>query len=219
MGRRSLLAVLLGFTTVAATPADGPAPPLGGRFAGSVLLSEAPLSASDLSPDLSSADRLRLLAYLDRRAAFRSRIGVVAGDAALHRRRTRLEQEIVSVIEQPGIEVLATAIAVGAPLAADPLKEPEGEAAWAESALRDPGAAPAAPYLYAFLASRYRIQLERAPDDRSALERLAKKYKTMLERARHANDSIFMLLADDLDGRASISASASRHPRQYLPDT
>jgi hypothetical protein len=219
MRRRLLLAVLLGCTTVAATPADGPAPPLGGRFAGSVLLSEAPLSATDLSPDLSSADRLRLLAYLDRRAAFRSRIATVAGDVALHGRRVRLEQEMVSVIEQPGIERLASAIAASAALSADPLKGPEDEVAWAEGALREPGAAPAAPYLYAFLASRYRIQLERAPEDRGALERLAKKYKTMLDRVRNANDGIFILLADDLDGRASISASASRHPRQYLPDT
>ena len=45
----------------------------------------------------------------------------------------------------------------------------------------------------AFLASRYRLQFEQAGDDRPTLERLAKKYKTMLERVRGADDPIFQL--------------------------
>ena len=93
------------------------------------------------------------------------------------------------------------------------------EATWAEDIVRDGANAPAAPYLYAFLASRYRMQFEQADEDRPFLERLAKKYKTMLERVRNAGDPLFVMLADDLDGRERLSPGATRHPRQYLPDT
>jgi hypothetical protein len=208
---RAMGTVVLGVAAIlCATGAHaqtGP-PPVGGRLAGAVLLGETPLTEKDLPGDLSSADRMRLAGYLERWQAFGTRQGPVSGDLDTWRRRARLEREIASVIERDGIERAAAAIAYS-----------DAEAAWAERLVREPSHAVAAPYLYALLASRYRMQFDRADEDRPLLERLAKKYKTMLDRVRNAGDSLLVMLADDLDSRPALSAGATRHPRQYLPDT
>ena len=216
---RALIAAVLG---VASPAADGPAvaPPLGGRLAGAVLLLEQPLTTADIPQDLSSADRMRLGAYLVRWRGFRTSQGAIAGSVETWKRRERLEREIASILERPGIEQAAYGIAWSqGPFGLTDGVDADAEAQWAERLLRDPANAAASPYLYAFLASRYRLQLERAPEDREALERLARKYRTMLHRVKGSGDAIFLLLADDLDGRASLGAGAARHPRQYLPDT
>jgi hypothetical protein len=193
-------------------------PSLGGRLAGSVLMSEAPLTELDFPRHLSSSDRDSLAAYVERWNAFKTRQAAIGGSLETWNRRERLEREIVAAVERPGIEQVAHAIAWSQGpygVTTDVLQE----ATWAEGLLRDSANASAAPYLYAFLASRYRMQFERADDDRPALEGLAKKYKTMLERVRNAGDPLFVMLADDLDGRERLSPGATRHPRQYLPDT
>ena len=193
---------------------------MGGQLARAVLLGGPPLSGDGLPEDLPSADRLRLLGYIDRRNDFVSRQPHITGNPDTP--RLALEREIASVIEKPGIEQEAWEIAWAAgdaPVARAP-EQPEAEAEWAESILRSRPGSPAAPYFYAFLASRYRLMFERAPgDDRAALERLARKYRTMLERTRGAGDSLFVLLAGDLDGLPRLSDDATRHPREYLPDT
>jgi hypothetical protein len=180
--------------TVLAQP--GP-PPLGGRLAGAMLLGETPLTRADLPEDLPTADRLRLLGYIDR--------GPGRG----------LATQVAAAIEADGSETAARAVAsaLGGATGADE------EAAQAEALLRDRAHAVAAPFLYAYLAARYRLQFEQAADDRPALERLAKKYRTMIERVRNSDDALFRLLADDLDNRPALSAGATRHPREYLPDT
>jgi hypothetical protein len=196
-------------------------PPVGGKLARAVLLGGDPLTAQDLPPDLSSSDRLRLLAYLERRADFRSRPGTSSSGAPVPAHQVRLEQDIATVVERTGIEEEAAEIAHSAPpLSAEgPARRAADEASWAEGVLRQRPSSPAAPYLYAYLAARYREIFEQLPDDRSALERQARKYKTMLERVRGADDPIFQLLANDLDGLPSLSAGATRRPQQYLPDT
>jgi hypothetical protein len=214
--------VLLGWTVVAHTLLPQPhiaPPPVGGRLAAAVLLGGAPLDG--LPEDLSSSDRMQLTAYRERWQSFKP-LGTPRGydESPVRReRRERLEHEIVSIIEHQDIRHVAHAIAwsEGA-YAASPF-DPQMEATWAEGLLRDPANAVAAPFLYAFLASRYRLQFERADENRPALERLAKKYKTMLDRVRSAGDGLFILLADDLDNRASLLPGVTRHPRQYLPDT
>ena len=183
-----------------------------------MLLAEAPLTELDIPGNFSSSSRSRLAAYVERWQTFKTRQGAIAGSPETWQRRERLEREIVSAIQRPGIEQVAHGIAWSQGpygVTTDVLQE----ATWAEGLLRDSANASAAPYLYAFLASRYRMQFERADEDRSALERLAKKYKTMLERVRTAGDPLFVMLADDLDGRERLSPGATRHPRQYLPDT
>jgi hypothetical protein len=197
-----------------------PPPPVGGHLATGVLLGGPALDEADIPADLPSADRLRLKGYLDRRSSFESQLGARPDDVALAKRRLALERELASVIERPGIEAEAAAIAEGAPLAADVTESPEAEADWAEDTLRAHGSSPAAPYLYAFLASRYRLMLEQTPEsDTSMRERLARKYKTMLDRVRSGGDTLLVLLADDLDGLPRLSPGGSAHPREYLPDT
>jgi hypothetical protein len=181
-------------STLLAQP--GP-PPLGGRLAGAMLLGEAPITRSDIPEELPTADRMRVLAYLDRGAG---------GDLAT---------QIAAAVEGEGGESAATAIAaaLGGTAGAD------AQAARAEALLRDRTHAVAAPFLYAYLAARYRLQFEKAAADRPALERLAKKYRTMIDRVRNSDDALFRILADDLDNRQALSAGATRHPRGYLPDT
>lgn len=220
---RAIGTVLVGVVVAAgasAARAQTAPPPVGGRLAGAVLLGEALLAPGDLPADLSSADRMRLLAYLERLAAFKPRQGPAAGNIETWKRREGLERQIASVIERAGIEPVAHAVAWSqGPYGLTAAIDASAEAAWAEGLVREPSNAVAAPFLYAFLASRYRMQLEQADEDRQALERLAKKYRTMLERVRNAGDSLFVLIADDLDNRPALSAGAARHPRQYLPDT
>jgi hypothetical protein len=221
---RAIGTVVLGVATVlcptVAHAQTGP-PPVGGRLAGAVLLGEPPLTVDGLPSDLSSADRMRLLAYLERWTAFKTRQGHIAGNVETWKRRERLEREIASVIERDGIEQVAYAVAWSqGPYGLKAAIDPGAEAAWAEGIVREPSNAVAAPYLYAFLASRYRLQFEQAPpDDRPALERLAKKYRTMIDRVRNSEDGLFRILADDLDNRSALTAGVTRHPRQYLPDT
>jgi hypothetical protein len=191
---------------------------VGGRLAGAVLLDEAPLTAHDIPRDMQASYKARLEVYFERRNAFKSRQGIVAGSLDTWKRRERLEQEIASTIDQPDIGALAHAIAWSqGPYGVT--RDAREEATWAEGLVRDPANQTATPYLYAFLASRYRLQFEGADEERALLERLAKKYKTMLDRVRNAGDPLFVVLANDLDNRASLSPGITRHPRQYLPDT
>ncbi len=189
-----------------------PPPPVAGRLAESALLGGRPLAPADLPADLASAERMRLQSYLDRRSSFEPHAG---SDAPY---RIRFEQELASIVEATGIEEEAAELARLLP-PANQWGEPEHEAEWAETMLRSRPGSPATPYLYAFLASRYRQVFERLPDgDRAALERQARKYRTMIERTRAAADPVFALLAADLDGLPSLGR-AERHPRAYLPDT
>lgn len=191
---------------------------VGGRLAGAVLLNETPLTSQDIPGEMQGPHKARLETYIERGKAFKSRQGLVAGSLETWKRRERLEQEIASTLALPDIEPLAHAIAWSqGPYGVT--RDAGEEAAWAEGLVRDPANQAATPYLYAFLASRYRLQFEGAEEDRALLERLAKKYKTMLERVRNAGDPLFVLLADDLDARAGLSPGATRHPRQYLPET
>ena len=189
----ALAIVMTGLTALA----QSAPPPLGGRLAGAMLLGERPISADDVPADLSSADRLRVLAYIERKPT------------------EALDRQLLAAIATDGLEPVAAHIA-GRLASAN---GPDGQAAEAEALLRDRANAGAAPFLYAYLAARYRMQLEQAPDDRPALERLAKKYRTMVDRVRNSEDGLFRILADDLDNRQALTQGATRHPRQYLPDT
>ena len=218
---KAILTFVLGWTLagqIVFQPTLTAPPSVGGRLAGAVLLDERPLTPQDIPVEMQAPYRARLAAYLERWSAFKTRQGLVAGSLETWKRRERLEREIASAIDVPDIESVAHAIAWSqAPYGAT--RDAAEEATWAERLVRDPANAVATPYLYAFLASRYRLQFEQGADDRPLLERLAKKYKTMLDRVRNAGDPLFVVLAEDLDKRASLSPGVTRHPRQYLPDT
>ena len=219
---KSIGTVLLAWAAIAgaAQPQPAPAPPVGGLLAGAVLLGEPPLTEDALPNGMAMSDRLAVVTYLDRRQALSERFksGGDRGDED----RQRVALEIAATIETEGIDVTARAIAASlGPTAgaATSTEDPSSGASWAETLLRDVNHTAARPWLYAFLASRYRLQFERAEENRDLLERLAKKYKTMLDRARNAGDPLFVVLANDLDNRANLSPGVTRHPRQYLPDT
>ena len=78
-------------------------PPVGGKLARAVLLGGDPLTAQDLPPDLPSSDRLRLLAYLERRADFRSRLGTSSSGGPVAAHQGRLERDIATVVERAGM--------------------------------------------------------------------------------------------------------------------
>jgi len=201
-------------------PPATPAPPVGGFLAGAVLLGEAPLSEEDLPNGMSMGDRLAAMTYLERRETLAYRVTAAGGGVDAERQRIALE--IAATIDAQGIEEVAHAIAASLGTGsggATPIDDPVSGAAWAEALVRDRTHAPAQPWLYAFLASRYRLQFEQAAEDRALLERLAKKYKTMLDRVRGGGNPVYVLLADDMDNRASLLPGLTRHPRQYLPDT
>ncbi len=201
-------------------PAPAPAPPVGGFFVGAVLLNEQPLAESDLPNGMSMADRLIAVTYMERRQALSARITSTGGRGDAERQRVAIE--IAATIDVEGIEATANAIAASlgpTAAAATSAGDPHWGASWAEGLVRDTQHAAALPWLYAFLASRYRLQFEQAAEDRPLLERLAKKYKTMLDRVRSGGNPTFVLLATDMDNRVSLLPGVTRHPRQYLPDT
>ena len=172
------------------------------------MLNETPLTSQDVPGEMQAPYKARLEAYIERGKAFKSRQGTVAGSLETWKRRNASQREIASTIALPDIELLAHAIAWSqGPYGVT--RDAGEEATWAEGLVRDPANQAATPYLYAFLASRYRLQFEGADEDRALLERLAKKYKTMLERVRNAGDPLFVLLADDLDARAGLSPGAT----------
>jgi hypothetical protein len=218
---KSIGTVLLAWAVItgAAQPPPAPAPPVGGLLAGAVLLGEAPLTEDALPNGMSMSDRLVVVTYLERRQALSARFKSAGGRGDEERQRVALE--IAATIETDAAE---TALAIAASLgptagATTSAEDPSSGASWAETLVRDATYTAARPWLYAFLASRYRMQFERAEENRGLLERLAKKYKTMLDRVRNAGDPLFVVLATDLDNRASLSPGVTRHPRQYLPDT
>ena len=110
---KSIGTVLLGLT-LAAQIVFQPSlttPSFDGRLTAAVLLGGPPLTAHDLPAKLPETDRLRLETYLERWKAFKTRQGHIAGSLETWKRRERLEREIASVVERPGIEQVAHAIA------------------------------------------------------------------------------------------------------------
>jgi hypothetical protein len=200
-----------------------PPGPFGGKLFEAVTFG-APLDPSDIPGGLPAADRTGVETYIARRAAFRSRLPEpepASGPArAQLELRRRLEREIVALLDLPGIEEEAARVAEGAPLAEEPqalLEVPLREAAWAEDYLRRNPDGIATPFLYVFLAGRYRLAFDLSQEDEER-RRMAKKYRTFLERVRTQPDGLFRLIAQDLDGR-TFSGRPGPHPRQYLPDS
>ena len=185
---------------------------VGGRLAGAVLLGEAPLTAHDMprehagivrgagSRRISSGGRPSRRRQGTLREASRPGSAANASNRRSRRRSTSPRHR----------DTLAHAIAWSqGPYGVT--RDAREEATWAESSrARSCQRTAATPYLYAFLASRYRLQFERADEDRALLERLAKKYKTMLDRVRNAGDPLFVA-ARRRPGRPGEPV-ARRHP-------
>jgi hypothetical protein len=185
------------------------------------VLDEGPLLQPAMLAELNEADAAHLDRYLARRSAFVSRLSIPPdGEAApLHGRRVAIESAIVSLLDREGIEESAADVARALDLARPGQERPVAagrEAASAEAYLRAHPGSPAAPYLYAFVASRHRLALE-ASTDATEKERFARRYRTMADRLRQHPDGLVALLARGLDSLPSLGGGPAEHPRDYLP--
>jgi hypothetical protein len=199
--------------------------PVGGLLLEAVLQDEERFDLAQLPPNLPEADRARLVAYARRRADFQSRLGSPPRESDhnarwMHHRRRSFEREMVATVDRPGIEEEAAAAAAATqPLppsgGTDPRRYAE-EIAWAEAWLQKHPESPFAPLFYACIAWHLRVGIE-LNDDRALREKLARKYRTMLDRVRSEEDRIWRLLAEELDGQLRVTNAGEAHPRVYLP--
>jgi hypothetical protein len=198
--------------------------PVGGRLLEAVLQDAKRFDLARLPADLSEADRARLGAYARRRSDFKSRLvsPPESGDdaRAMHARRRSVEREMVAIVDRAGVEEDAAAAAAATQLlppsgGTDPGRYAE-EIARAEAWLQMRGDSPFAPLFYAYIAWSLRAGIE-LNDDQSLRERLARKYRTMLDRLRSQDDHFWRLLAEELDGEPRVTNAGPAHPRDYLP--
>jgi hypothetical protein len=214
------LSAALVLATLLAASAAGQQP-AAALLAREAVLHEEPLLQPAMVAQLSEPDATPVTRYVARRSAFVSRLGdPPAGPAErLHARRVAVERAIVSLLDREGIEESAADVARSIDLA-NPGEDLPGaalrEAASAEAYLRAHPDSPAAPYLYAFVASRHRLALE-TTTDAADKERFARRYRTMIDRLRHHPDGIVALLARGLDALPSAGGGRAEHPRDYLP--
>ena len=183
------------------------------------------LSAGDLT-GVPEPLRERLNRFLARRAAFTSQYTHEASSfdqARADAKKRDVERAIVGLIDTPGIERRALEFVQSARIVFDWKGSPEaplGEAAAAEEFLKQEPSSPLAPYLYVFIAHRQRAAFE-AHDRAQNVEGMkaaSKKYKTFVQRARSAGDSIFGLIADDLDRQPHVYLKTDQHPGTFDPD-
>ena len=211
---------LLAVTCASAQPAGQQ--PAGGSLHHSVLQGAERFDPERLQSDLPEPDRARLREYARRRAAFRSGLDPPppgSGADPTHDRRVALEREMVALVDRPGIEAAAAAAVAVVPPA--PSGGPRSddyarEIAWVEVWLQQHPDSPVAPLFYAYVAWQLRVGVE-MNEDRALRERLARKYRTMLDRLRSRDDPIWRLLAEDLDREPRVTNAGSAHPREYLP--
>lgn len=204
-----------------AAQAAAASPEFGGALWRSVF-HDQPIAAATIER-LSDTQRQRVRQYLERRRTLRVELGPVptGGElGSIHEKKTRLARSAAALIDTPGIDQRAATYFREARISyeweglPDP---PLAEAAYAEDALRKIPDTPLKPFLYVFLAHRYRSAFEGR--DATDAERVtsARKYQTFLQRARAAEDPIFGWIADDLDARKFLYADIGKHPRDVLP--
>ena len=219
-----VMAVVL--TGAAQGPSEAPAD-LKGKLYKSVFFSgPGALAAADLS-SVPASVRPRLERYLQRRAAFATRLknGASSFEALRSEAKKRVvERAIVALVEAPQIEDSAAAYAGTARILDEWERQPESplsEASAAEEFLKKDPSTPLAPYLYVFIAERQRaaFELMTAASQKVEMTAAAKKYRTFMQRARAAEDPIFRLLADDIDRQPFLYANNGFHPRDFDPDS
>jgi len=223
----SVFAIVLAVAAFAQSPPVYDTPDLRGKLYKTIFVQGAgTLAAADLAAAPESV-RARLQRVLDRRVAFTSRLQPGASDlhaVAVEAKKRRLEAGIVVLIDAPEIQQLAADYAQAAKVLYEWEGKPDGplaEASDAEDFLKRQPSTPLAPYLYVLIAARQRAAFETMkPDaDKASMTAAAKKYRTFLQRARSAEDSIFRLLADDMDRQPYIYVKSEHHPRDFDPDT
>ncbi len=223
----AVVVLLLAVAAAAQALSPGAGVELKGKLYKSVFFSGPGALAA---PDLASVPapiRPRLERYLQRRAAFVSKLqnGASSFEALRAEAKKRVvERAIVALVETPQIEEAAAAYAQQAQILDEWKAGPESplsEASAAEDFLKKDPSSPLAPYLYAFIAERQRAAFERmtVATQKAEMAAASKKYRTFMQRARAAEDPIFTLLADDLDRQPFLYAKSDFHPRDFDPDS
>lgn len=223
----AVIVVSLALTAAAQTPSGVSGAALSGKLYKSVFFSgPGSLAAADLAAAPAEV-RSRLERYLQRRAAFSSRLQNGASDLETLRveaKKRVVERAIVALIDVPDIESAAAAYAQGATILDEWDRQPDGpqaEATAAEEFLKQDPSTPLAPYLYVFIAERQRAAFElMTPDSEKAdMTAAAKKYRVFMQRARAVEDPIVRLLADDMERVPFLYANNGFHPRDFDPDS
>jgi len=211
--------------SVAVQDAPAAAGELQGKLYKSVFSSGVgALTAADV-PAAPAALRDRLTRYLARRSAFKSRYKSEADsfDAVrIDAKRRMIEQAIVALIDDAGIERLAAEYVASAPIQYEWKGMHDGpleEATQAEALLAKDPATPLAPWFYVFIAHRQRAAFEayEVEKNQEGMKAAARKYRIFAERARSVADPIFPALIADLDRQPFVYLKTTSHPRDYSP--
>ena len=162
----AVLLLVLALTAAAQAPLSGAGADLKGKLYKSVFFSgPGALAAPDLT-GVPTAVRPRLERYLQRRAAFASKLrnGASSFEALRSEAKKRVvERAIVALVEAPQIEDAAAAYALDARILYEWEGRPESplsEASAAEDFVKKNPSMPLAPYLYVFIAERQRAAFE-----------------------------------------------------------
>ncbi len=223
----AVFVLVLAVAAAAQAPSSGAGVDLKGKLYKSVFFSgPGALAVSDLA-GVPASIRPRLERYLQRRAAFASKLQNGASSFETLRAEAKkrvVERAIVALVEAPQIEEAAAAYAQQAQILYEWNAGPESplaEASAAEDFLKKDPSTPFAPYLYVFIAERQRAAFERmtVATQKAEMTAASRKYRTFMQRARAAGDPIFTLLADDLDRQPFLYARSEFHPRDFDPDS
>lgn len=226
IARAGVLVVALATGVLAQSSQPNAPLDLGGKLYRAVFTSGVGVLGSGDLAAIPEPQRSRLSAYLTRRSAFRSAYRTESDSfekARADAKKRVIERAIVSLIGAPGVENAAAEFVAGAPIADDWEKtstRPLEEAAYAETVLKKDPSSLLAPFLYVFIAHRQRaaFELADAQKDAEAMKAASRKYRAFMQRARGVDDSIFTLLADDLDRQQYVYVPTAEHPRDYNPD-
>jgi hypothetical protein len=164
--------------------------------------------------------RGRLQAYGKRFTRFQSRLpdspaGKDRTASYLLEKRRRVERAIATLIDQPGIELIASEYSQKAVLAYEwegMSDGPLAEATFAENYLRNNADSPLRPYLQLFLAHRWKcaretLIMEKKKQQASTIQA---KYQAQMILLRQDADPLVRAIAEDLDGEPAIYID---HPR------
>jgi hypothetical protein len=163
--------------------------------------------------------RSRFEAFVRCRARFRTglpRPTSFFATAALNRQQT-LERALACLFEAPGIAAAATEYTQRARilyewegLASSPIEE----AQYAEEYIAGNPDSPFVPYLYLFVAERWRYAFEYfvQSGNKPGIAASAEKYRDFIARARGA-DAFVRLVADDSDGMPFLAVNVGIHAR------
>jgi hypothetical protein len=218
-----LTLALAGGTSVRPQSSDVAAIDLQGKLYRSVFSSGSGVLTPADAKALPEPLRGRLDKYLARRAAFKSNSKSEANSfeqVRVDAKRRLLEQAIVSLIDAPGIEKSAADYVATAPIHYEWKALQDGpleESSHAEAILAKNPSSPMAPWFAAFIAHRQRVAFETLALQKNdeGMKATAQKHRTFADRAKAADDPIYVALIADMERQPYLYMKGAPHPRDY----